>query len=100
MSMNNLTGFQRDLLYVIAGQETPYGTALKNKLEEYYGKKVHHGRLYSNLDTLVHKGLVKKEAMDRRRNLYTLTARGWRELKDRREWEDQFMNERTLPEDN
>ncbi|MFC6906545.1 PadR family transcriptional regulator [Halalkalicoccus tibetensis] len=94
--MNDLTGFQRDLLYTIAGLDEPHGLALKDELEEYYGKEVHHGRLYPNLDTLVDKGLVEKEAMDRRTNLYTVTARGRRELEARREWEDQFMGEMAL----
>lgn len=96
--MNDLTGFQRDLLYAITGLNEPHGLALKDELEEYYGKEVHHGRLYPNLDTLVDKGLVEKEAMDRRTNLYTLTARGQRELEARREWEDRFMAEMALTE--
>lgn len=91
--MNDLTGFQRDLLYTIVGLDEPHGLALKDELEEYYGKEVHHGRLYPNLDTLVDKGLVEKEAMDRRTNLYTVTARGRRELEARREWEDQYVSD-------
>ena len=91
--MNDLTGFQRDLLYAIAGFDDPHGLALKNELEEYYEKDIHHGRLYPNLDTLVDKGIVKKSAIDRRTNAYTLTARGCRELKARREWEDHVISE-------
>ena len=44
--MDDLTGFQRDLLYVLAGLETPHGLALKDELETYYEKEIHHGRLY------------------------------------------------------
>jgi PadR family transcriptional regulator, regulatory protein PadR len=54
--MKDLTAFQRDALYVIAGLDDPHGLAIKEELEEYYNKTVHHGRLYSNLDTLVNKG--------------------------------------------
>ena len=58
--MHDLTGFQRDLLYVIAGREDPHGLAIKEELESYYEKEIHHGRLYPNLDTLVEKGLVRR----------------------------------------
>lgn len=91
--MYDLTGFQRDLLYVIAGLEKPHGLAIKEELEDYYEKEIHHGRLYPNLDTLVNKGLVEKGQRDRRTNNYTLTRRGRREIEARQEWEDQYINE-------
>lgn len=87
--MNYLAGFQQDLLYAIAGLDDPHGLAL----EEYYEKDIHHERLYPNLDTLVNKGIVDKSAIDRRTNVYTLTARGRREVAARREWEDHFISE-------
>lgn len=89
--MHDLTGFQRDLLYAIAGLEEPHGLALKEELEDYYETEVHHGRLYPNLDTLVNKGLVEKGEKDQRTNIYTLTRRGRRELQARREWEAQYV---------
>jgi PadR family transcriptional regulator PadR len=89
--MNDLTGFQRDLLYVIAGCEEPHGLALKDQLEDYYEKEVHHGRLYPNLDTLVEKGLVDKSEKDRRTNEYSISRRGRRELNAREEWEQQYL---------
>jgi len=90
--MYDLTGFQRDLLYAIAGQSDPHGLALKDELEDYYEKEIHHGRLYPNLDTLVEKGLVEKGELDRRTNSYTVTRRGRREIEARREWEEQYLN--------
>jgi DNA-binding PadR family transcriptional regulator len=84
--MLDLTGFQRDLLYVIAGLDEPHGLAIKEELEDYYEKEIHHGRLYPNLDTLVEKG-----EKDRRTNVYTLTRRGRREIEARREWEQQYI---------
>ncbi len=89
--MHDLTGFQRDLLYVIAGLETPHGLAIKEEIEEYYGTTVNHGRLYPNLDTLVEKGLIEKGQIDKRTNSYTLTQRGKRELEARRDWEGQYL---------
>ena len=72
--MYDLTGFQRDLLYVIAGLDEPH-------------------RLYPNLDTLVDKGLVEKGQRDRRTNFYTLTRRGSREIDARAEWEAQYLDD-------
>ncbi|GAB7119730.1 PadR family transcriptional regulator [Natrinema sp. JCM 9743] len=91
--MYDLTGFQRDLLYTIAGQDDPHGLAIKEELEDYYEKEIHHGRLYPNLDEIVDKGLVEKGELDQRTNYYTITARGRRELEARRKWEDQYVGE-------
>ena len=91
--MHDLTGFQRDLLYVIAGLDEPHGLAIKEELEEYYEGEIHHGRLYPNLDELVDKGLVEKGTIDRRTNSYTLTQRGQREIDARVEWEASYLEE-------
>ena len=91
--MYDLTGFQRDLLYVIAGEDDPHGLAIKEELEEYYETEIHHGRLYPNLDTLVDKGLVDKGELDRRTNYYALTQRGEREIEARREWEAEYIDD-------
>jgi len=85
--MYDLTAFQRDLLYVIAGLDRPHGLLVKEELESYYDEEINHGRLYPNLDSLVDKGLVDKGQQDRRTNYYQLTRRGRRELDARREWE-------------
>jgi PadR family transcriptional regulator, regulatory protein PadR len=90
--MDDLTGFQRDVLYVIYGLGDPHGLGIKEELEKYYVKEVHHGRLYPNIDSLVAKGLVSKEELDRRTNTYTLTERGHREIEARRRWEDEYID--------
>ena len=92
--MDDLTAFQRDLLYVIAGLNDsmpPHGLAVKEELEQHYSGEINHGRLYPNLDTLVEKGLVKKSAIDKRTNGYEITDRGRRELEARHEWESQYV---------
>ena len=86
-----LTGFQRDLLYVIAGQDRPSGQQIKKELEGELGD-ITHGRLYPNLDTLVKNDLIKKGTHDRRTNYYEITERGLAELERRRKWEDQYVN--------
>lgn len=89
--MDDLTGFQRDILYVTAGLDEPHGLAIKAELEDYYESEIQHGRLYPNLDTLVEKGLIEKGEIDKRTNSYTVTSRGRRELDARNEWELQYL---------
>lgn len=90
--MYDLTGFQRDLLYVVNGLAEPHGLAIKEELENYYEGEIHHGRLYPNLDTLVEKGLVDKSEKDRRTNVYEATRRGRREIEARRDWEGGYVD--------
>ncbi|NIB99133.1 helix-turn-helix transcriptional regulator [Halobacterium sp. R2-5] len=91
--MDDLTGFQRDLLAVTAGLDEPNGLDIKAELEQYYEADINHGRLYPNLDTLVEKGLVEKRQRDERTNEYALTQRGDRELRARRKWENRYVDE-------
>ncbi|WP_323173250.1 helix-turn-helix transcriptional regulator [Natrialba sp. PRR66] len=90
--MNDLTGFQRDLLYVIVGADQPSGQDVKEEIEGYYSAEINHGRLYPNLDTLVNKELVEKGQLDRRTNYYAITDAGTDEIEDRREWESQYVD--------
>ena len=93
--MFDLTAFQRDLLYVIAGLNEPHGLEIKKEIQKSYKDKINHGRLYPNLDTLVEKGLVKKGEKDKRTNFYTIAKRGEREIEARDEWESQYLNAST-----
>ncbi|PGF14525.1 PadR family transcriptional regulator [Natrinema sp. CBA1119] len=90
--MDDLTGFQRDLLYVIAGNEQPSGQDVKDEVEQYYSSEINHGRLYPNLDTIVNKELVEKGQLDRRTNYYDITDVGLEQLQERREWESQYVD--------
>ncbi|MFC4987075.1 PadR family transcriptional regulator [Saliphagus infecundisoli] len=89
--MNDLTGFQRDLLYVISGFDRPSGQAIKEELQTDYESEINHGRLYPNLDTVVNKDLVEKGELDRRTNYYAITEAGEDQLHERRDWEDQYV---------
>ncbi|SIS21749.1 PadR family transcriptional regulator [Natronorubrum thiooxidans] len=89
----SLTGFRRDVLYVIAGSDKLYGLAIKEQLEVYYESEVNHGQLYPNLNALVEQGLVEKGELDKRTNYYELTDRGRRALRQRSEWEAQHFEE-------
>ncbi|THE66784.1 PadR family transcriptional regulator [Salinadaptatus halalkaliphilus] len=90
--MDDLTGFQRDLLYVIAGSDRPSGQAIKDDVEAYYEGEINHGRLYPNLDTVVNKGLVEKGELDRRTNYYAITDAGRESIDARRAWERQYFD--------
>jgi DNA-binding PadR family transcriptional regulator len=90
--MFELTGFQRDVLYCIAGAEEPYGLGIKAELEAYGDTEVNHGRLYPNLDTLIDKGYVTKSQLDDRTNRYELTDAGQEVLAERREWEAEKLS--------
>jgi len=85
--MHDLTGFQRDLLYCIAGAEEPYGLGIKRALESYRDIEANHGRSYANLNTLVEEGYVAKGSIDDRTNSYELTAEAKQRLAERQEWE-------------
>jgi len=87
--VHELTGFQRDLLYVIAGFEQPSGQQVARELEASQGEEITHGRLYPNLDTLVELGLVEKGQLSRRTNYYALSDDGAATLRARREWENE-----------
>ena len=90
--MDDLTGFQRDLLYVIAGADRPSGQDVKQDVGAYYDAEINHGRLYPNLDTLVEKGLVERGQHDRRTNYYAITDDGRETIHERREWEAQYVD--------
>ncbi len=89
LRLHELTGFQRDLLYAIAGFDKPSGQQVATELEDYRGEEITHGRLYPNLDVLVDAGLVEKGELSRRTNYYRLTSDGAAALRARREWEDE-----------
>lgn len=91
--MHDLSGFQRDLLYVIYRLDQPSGQEVKDELEIYYEETVNHGRLYSNLDTLVEKGYIEKGELNRRTNFYEVTQEGTTALSERREWERKYFDE-------
>jgi len=85
-AINELTAFKINTLAVISDLGQDYGLAIKKELEDAYGKDVHHGRLYPNLDDLVEAGYVKKDEIDRRTNSYELTDEGREVLEEYAGW--------------
>ena len=93
-SIKHLSAFQRDLLYVVADLDTPYGLEIKRGLKEYYHKDVNSGRVYQNLNILVDKGCIEKSAVDKRTNAYTLTQKAVIAMKNRHHWQQTQVERR------
>lgn len=74
-ALARLTGFQRDLLFVVASLEgtVPTGVTVQEELSDQRGDRVNHGRLYGNLRDLVDADLVEKRPVDGRTNTYRVT---------------------------
>jgi DNA-binding PadR family transcriptional regulator len=89
--MIELTGFQRDLLYALAGLERPSGIEVRDALGDYYGSDVIAARVYQNLDRLVDRGFVAKSDADARTNVYQITDAGRQSIVSRRAWEDDAL---------
>jgi len=64
--MHALTGFQRDVPYVIAGTDSPNGLGSKGNLDDYYASVINHGGLYRNLHAQIDRGLVENGIIDDR----------------------------------
>ena len=86
----DLTGFQRDLLFVVSGMDAPSGQDVKSELEHQIGD-ITHARLYPNLDTLVEEGFVEKGTIDRRTNSYSLTQSGLEAIHRYQRWSKQHV---------
>lgn len=91
MTVHDMTGFQRDLLFVIAGLGEPNGQEIGAELEASQDREVLHGRLYGNLDRLVEEGLIAKGERDGRTNRYTMTEAGEEAIADRYEWQSEYV---------
>lgn len=92
MASHDLTGFQRDLLFVVGGLEAASGKEIKREIEETQDRKLLAGRVYSNLDTLVEEGYVEKGEIDGRTNEYRITESGDAEIRDRYDWQSTHVS--------
>lgn len=73
-----LTGFQRDLLLVIAGigRPRPSGRTVRQALEFLWETDVNESRVYQNLTELRDRDLVASRPIDGRTKGYSVTTRG------------------------
>lgn len=91
--MHNLTSFQRDLLFAVAGREDPSGLDVKSELEAKTEETILPGQLYPNLDQLTDAGLVNKEDQDGRTNQYELTDHGRSVLEEICRWQAAYVED-------
>ena len=85
--VRELSNFQRDLLFVVAGAAEPSGQEIKRELEATTMEMVLPGQLYPNLAELAERDLVEKSARDGRTSAYDLTERGSRVLGELCRWQ-------------
>lgn len=85
-----LTGFQRDILFVAINLNgtNPSGVTIKRELRETYGESINHGRLYQNLRELVGRGLIEKRPVDGRTNAYRVSAAARECLEAHTAWDE------------
>lgn len=90
--MEELTAFQRDLLFALADIGATSGADIRRELRKSIYPSLLPGRLYQNLDDLVDWGLVAKHTDAGRTNEYSLTGQGRRELRELYEWQGQCLD--------
>lgn len=86
--MKNLTLYETiHLLAILRRGDNAYGVSIKEEISEMTGREISYGTLYSYLDQLTRKGLVKKTSGDptperggRRKIYYSITAAGEKAL--------------------
>lgn len=88
--MDELNGFQRDILIIVEGLDRPAGVQIRRHLEDYYQHEVTNGRLYPALDALDTEGLIEKRETGNRSNEYTITDDGKQWIDDRMAWIGSF----------
>ena len=91
--MRQLTAFQRDLLYIIASINEPYGRGVKRRIEEYYEEGVSTGKVYQNLNKLVDYGYIEKSEIDGRTKSYTLTSKAFDSIENRHTWQTERVGQ-------
>lgn len=94
--MQELTGFQRDILFVLGGLGASQGAQLKRELERSRYSSILPGRLYHNLDVLVDRSLVLKRDGAGRANEYQLTPEGRSSIREHSEWQRRYVDEAVL----
>lgn len=96
--MADLTALQRDILFAVAGLDSPNGQEIRRELAETQGRNVLSGHIYLSIEQLVDAELVEKSSRDGRSNEYSLTDDGNAWLRDRLTWEREYVSLRRVLE--
>lgn len=95
ISLSELTGFQRDLLFVVSclNGTHPNGVAIKHELRDVYGEEINHTRLYQNLRELFKEGFIEKRPLDGRTNAYRVSSSACEHLEAHASWMKQCLRD-------
>lgn len=96
--MHELTGFQRDLLFVLSGIGISTGQQLKRELQRKLDQPILSGRIYDNLEVVIEKRYVHKSERDGRTNEYRITGRGQEVIQTRLDWERRQVDSELVAE--
>lgn len=86
--MNDLSAFQRDILFLVAGLESPSIYDLNQQMEEYRDSGVTIERVEPNVRSLKDKGLITENPDSGR---YRITRTGLTKILARRKFEDELL---------
>jgi hypothetical protein len=91
--MLDLTGFQRDLLFVLArlSGTHPNGVDLREELNDVFGATITEARLYQNLRELHDADLVAKRPIDGRTNAYQIEHETMRSMRAYVDWSESCL---------
>lgn len=86
--MNDLSAFQRDILFLVAGLDNPTSHELKNHMEKYRESGVTIERIEPNVRSLKNKNLISEHSNTEG---YTITNSGIHNIWSRREFEKELI---------
>lgn len=90
--MNDLSAFQRDIIYAIGSIESPAGVDIKTRLENKYGDIINETRLYRNLQELTKQGYITKRSKDGRTNEYHWNTQTRNLVQQDLTWKQECLN--------
>lgn len=89
--METLTGYQRDLLLVVAGLAPTDANEISDEMTDYRGDAAAAPRkLFPNLQTLSDRGLVDSDPIT---EVYEITDQGRTVVSNHREWRAELLDE-------
>ena len=89
--MEQLTALQRDMMFAVAGLESPNGREVQRELERTQDREFVSGHVYTVFEELVTAGLLEKSRRNGRSNEYRLTETGRSWLGNRCRWQNSYV---------
>lgn len=92
MNIDQLTGYRRDMLYVLSARGRASVVTVRDEIEDKHGDVIDTVGVYRALNDLEEFGLVKKFKVDGKERRFYLSDEGRRQLDDHHEWAVRCMN--------